>query len=113
MTEVQKVTTIIASLNSTSSNFETDVTEALAAYKALPSGSKRQVLNYSDLQQAERDLKAAQRVIKQIDDLDSTLRTYATRAKSAKTAYERLTINQKALVKNYNKLQAAIFELGI
>ncbi|WP_339215218.1 hypothetical protein [Solibacillus sp. FSL W8-0372] len=113
MTEVQKVTTIIASLNSTSSNFETDVTEALAAYKALPSGSKRQVLNYSDLQQAERDLKAAQRVIKQIDDLDSTLRTYASRAKSAKTAYERLTVNQKALVKNYNKLQAAIFDLGL
>ncbi|MEK4128702.1 hypothetical protein NYE67_03430 [Solibacillus sp. FSL W8-0474] len=113
MTEVQKVMTIIASLNSTSSNFETDVSEALAAYKALPSGSKRQVLNYSELQQAERDLKAAQRVIKQIDDLDSTLRTYASRAKSAKTAFERLTVNQKALVKNYNKLQAAIFELGL
>ena len=113
MTEVQKVTTIIASLNSSSSNFEKDVTEALAEYKALPSGSKRQVLNYSKLQQAERDLKAAQRVIKQIDDLDSTLRTYASRAKSAKTAYERLTVDQKAFVKNYNKLQAAIFELGL
>lgn len=113
MTEVQKVTAIIASLNPSSSNFETDVTDALAAYKALPSGAKRQVLNYSNLQQAERDVKAAQRVIKQIDDLDATLRTYASRAKSAKTAYERLTINQKALVKNYNKLQAAIFELGL
>lgn len=113
MTEVQKVTTIIASLNSSSSNFETDVTNALAAYKALPAGSKRQVLNYSNLQQAERDLKAAQRVIKQIDELDATLRTYASRANSAKTAYERLTVDQKALVKNYNKLQAAIFELGL
>lgn len=113
MTEVQKVTMIIASLNSSSSSFETDVVNALAAYKALPSGSKRQVLNYSELQQAEKDVKAAERVIKQIDELDSSLRTYASRAKSAKTAYERLTINQKALVKNYNKLQAAIFELGL
>lgn len=113
MTEVQKVTTIIASLNSSSSSFSTDVTNALAAYKALPSGSKRQVLNYSVLQQAEKDLKAAERVIKQIEDLDATLRTYASRAKSAKTAYERLTNNQKSLVKNYNKLQAAIFELGL
>ncbi|OBW58833.1 hypothetical protein A9986_07765 [Solibacillus silvestris] len=113
MTEVQKVTTIIASLNSSSSSFGTDVTNALAAYKALPSGSKRQVLNYSVLQQAEKDLKAAERVIKQIEDLDATLRTYASRAKSAKTAYERLTNDQKSLVKNYNKLQAAIFELGL
>ncbi|MGA4516690.1 hypothetical protein ACPA0F_05330 [Solibacillus silvestris] len=113
MTEVQKVTTIIASLNSSSSSFATDVTNALAAYKALPSGSKRQVLNYSVLQQAEKDLKAAERVIKQIEDLDSTLRTYASRAKSAKTAYDRLTNDQKSLVKNYNKLQAAIFELGL
>lgn len=113
MTEVQKVTTIIASLNSSSSSFATDVTSALAAYKALPSGSKRQVLNYSVLQQAEKDLKAAERVIKQIEDLDSTLRTYASRAKSAKTAYDRLTNDQKSLVKNYNKLQAAIFELGL
>lgn len=113
MTEVQKVTTIIASLNSSSSSFATDVTNALAAYKALPSGSKRQVLNYSVLQQAEKDLKAAQRVIKQIDDLDPSLRTYASRTKSAKTAYDRLTNSQKALVENYNKLQAAIFELGL
>ncbi|MGN7479362.1 hypothetical protein ACTHOQ_16095 [Solibacillus silvestris] len=113
VTEVQKVMTIIASLNSSSSNFEVDVENALAAYKALPSASKRQVLNYSALQQAERDVKAAQRVIKQIDDLDPSLRTYASRAKSAKTAYERLTIDQKSLVKNYNKLQAAIFELGL
>lgn len=113
MTEVQKVTTIIASLNSSSSSFATDVTNALAAYKALPSGSKRQVLNYSVLQQAEKDLKTAERVIKQIEDLDSTLRTYASRAKSAKTAYDRLTNDQKSLVKNYNKLQAAIFELGL
>lgn len=113
MTEVQKVTSIIASLNSSSSSFDTDVTNAVAAYKALPSGSKRQVLNYSVLQQAEKDLKAAERVMKQIEDLDPTLRTYASRAKSAKTAYERLTIDQKSLVKNYNKLQAAIFELGL
>src|SRR5690606_28729370 len=84
VTEVQKVTSIIASLNSSSSNFDTDVTNALAAYKALPSGSKRQVLNYSVLQQAEKDLKAAERVMKQIEDLDSSLRTYASRAKSAK-----------------------------
>ena len=113
MTEVQKVTTIIASLNASFSSFETDVINAVAAYKALPSGSKRQVLNYSVLLQAEKDLKAAERVIKQIDDLDASLRTYALRAKTAKTAYERLTTDQKSLVKNYNKLQAAIFELGL
>lgn len=113
VTEVQKVMSIIASLNASSSSFDTDVTNAVTAYKALPSGSKRQVLNYSVLQQAEKDLKAAERVMKQIEDLDPSLRTYASRAKSAKTTYERLTIDQKSLVKNYNKLQAAIFELGL
>lgn len=113
MTEVQKVTSLIASLNASSSNYFADIEKTQAAYKALPSGSRKQVLNYATLQQAEKDMKAAQRVIKQIDDLDPELRTYASRAKSAKTAYERLTITQKPLVINYNKLQAAIFELGL
>lgn len=113
MTEVQKVTSLIASLNASSSNFFADIEKTQAAYKALPSGSRKQVLNYATLQQAEKDMKAAQKVIKQIDDLDPELRTYASKAKAAKTAYERLTTTQKPLVNNYNKLQAAIFELGL
>lgn len=113
MTEVQKVTSIINSLNASLSNYFADIDKALAAYKTLPSASRKQVLNYATLQQAEKDMKAAQKVIKQIDDLDPELRTYASKAKAAKTAYERLTTTQKTLVNNYNKLQAAIFELGL
>ena len=113
MSEVQKVTSIISSLNPSTSSYFADVEKAQAAYKELPSGSRKQVLNYSILKAAEKDMKAAQKVVKQIDDLDPSLRTYESKAKSAKKAYDKLEATQKQLIYNYNKLQAAIFELGL
>ena len=113
ITEVQKVMSIIASLNPSASSYIADVEKAAAAYKELPSGSRKQVLNYSALKQAEKDIKAAQKVIKQIDALEPTMRSYESKTKSAHKAYERLAESQKPLITNYNKLQAAIFELGL
>src|SRR5690606_14560871 len=57
VTDIQKVTNIIASLSRNSSTYVEDVEEAAAAYKDLPSGSKRQVQNYDILKQAEKDIK--------------------------------------------------------
>lgn len=111
--EVQQVMNIIASLSRNSSTFVTDVENALEAYKLLPSGSKKQVANYSELQQAEKDIKTVQKVVQQISAIDPTLRTYESKARTALKAYEKLTADQKKLVSNYSVLQNAIFELNI
>lgn len=111
--EIQKVITIIASLSSNSPTYLTDIEAALAAYKALPSGSKKQVNNYSQLQAAEKNVKAAQKVIKQISDLDPSLRTFESKTKSAKKAYEKLTPDQQKVVSNYSILRQYQFELGL
>lgn len=111
--EIQKVITIIASLSSNSPTYIADIEAALAAYKALPGASKKQVLNYSQLQAAEKNVKAAQKVIKQISDLDPSLRTFESKTKSAKKAYEKLTPDQQKIVSNYSILRQYQFELGL
>ena len=111
--EIQKVITIIASLSSNSPTYIADIEAALAAYKALPSGSKKQVNNYSQLKDAEKNVKAAQKVIKQISDLDPSLRTFESKTKSAKKAYEKLTPDQQKIVSNYSILRQYEFDLGL
>ncbi|MEK4424105.1 hypothetical protein [Solibacillus sp. FSL K6-1523] len=113
VTDIQKVTMIIASLSRNSSTFIEDVEKAAEAYKELPSSSKRQVQNYDILKQAEKDIKVAKSVIKQIEDIDSSLRTFESKTKSALKAYEKLTEEQKILIANYNLLQNYVFELGL
>lgn len=65
------------------------------------------------LKQAEKDVKAVQKVIKQIGALDLDARNAESKIKSAKKAYDKLTQEQQPLVSNYNILQAAIFEFGL
>ncbi|ATP39047.1 hypothetical protein CSE16_02845 [Solibacillus sp. R5-41] len=113
VTEIQKVTNIIASLSRSSSTYVEDVEKAAAAYKELPSGSKRQVMNYDILKQAEKDIKVAKSVIKQIEEIDPSLRTFESKTKSALKAYDKLTEEQKLLIANYNLLQNYVFELGL
>lgn len=113
VTEVQKVITIIASISRQSSTFFEDVEKAAAAYKELPSGSKRQVTNYDSLKQAEKDVKTANAVMKQIEAIDPSMRTFESKTKSALKAYEKLTEDQKPLIANYNLLKNYLFELGL
>ena len=111
--EAQNMISIIASLSRTSSSYFADIERALAAYKAIPSALKKQVTNYDDLKQAEKDMKAAQKVMKQIEQLDPSARTYESKTKSAYKAYEKLSDDQKGLVTNYSELQSAVFEFGL
>ncbi|MGE7020659.1 hypothetical protein [Solibacillus cecembensis] len=113
VTEIQKVITIIASLSRNSSSYVEDVEKAAAAYKELPSDSKRQVQNYDILKQAEQDIKVAKSVMKQIEDIDPSLRTFESKTISALKAYEKLAEEQKMLIANYNLLQNYVFELGL
>lgn len=108
--ETKVVINLIASLTSASSSYMDDVAKAAAAYKALPSSIRKQVTNYDVLMQAEKNMKEAQKVTKQIEALDLTAKSAESKVKSAKRAFEKLTNDQKALVHNYNILQAAILE---
>jgi phage shock protein A len=111
--EAQVMINLIASLSRKSSTYVADVENALKQYKELPSALKKQISNYDVLKQAEKDIKAAQKVMKQIEELDATARSYESRVKSAVKAYEKLTEEQKQLVANYNLLQNAVSELGL
>ena len=98
VTEIERVTNVIGSLSSSSSTYFADIEAALAAYKTLPSGSRNQVLNYTNLQTAEKNMKAAQKVMKSIEELDSSLRNFESKTKAAKKAYEKLTDDQRKIV---------------
>lgn len=111
--EIQQVITLIASLSSNSSSYFTDITNALAAYKRLPSATKKQVSNYPALQEAEKNMKAVQKVIDLINALDPDLRTFESKTKAAVKAYDKLTDDQKRIVPNYNLLREYAFDLGL
>lgn len=100
-----------------------DTVEAVReAYDALTDTQKRLVSNYSDLTDAEADVKAledyaaaeeadraaADAVIKLIDEIPEEI-TLDDKAKveEARNAYDNLTENQKSIVTNYDKLATA------
>ncbi|MEK4228393.1 hypothetical protein [Solibacillus sp. FSL H8-0538] len=111
--EIQQVINIIASLSSNSSTYFTDIANAVAVYKKLPSASKKQVMNYSVLQEAEKNMKAAQKVMDSINELDPDLRTFESKTKATLKAYDKLTDEQKKIVSNYNLLRQYAFDLGL
>jgi hypothetical protein len=111
--EAKNMMNMIASLSEKSSTYFVDIEKALAAYKEIPSGLKKQVTNYDKLKEAEKNMKAVQKVITQIDAIDPLAKNYASKAKSALKAYNKLTEEQKALVSNFDRLQEAVNELGL
>lgn len=111
--EAKVVISLIGSLTSTASTYAADVATAAAAYKELPSNIRKQVTNYDVLKQAEKDLKVVAKVEKQIAAIDMTARNATSKVKSAKKAYDKLTLEQKPLVSNYQILQAAVFEMEL
>ena len=90
-----------------------DIEKALAAYKEVPSSLKKQITNYDKLKEAEKDMKAVKKVISQIDAINPLDKSYASKAKSALKAYNKLTEEQKQLVSNVDRLLSAVNELGL
>lgn len=118
-TKVDKVIAKIAALpTKITLNDKFAVQDARNAYNALSSSDKKKVTNYSKLvaaeatiAQIEEDTKnqaAANKVIKLINNLPSyiTLESKDMVA-SARSAYNSLTVKQKKLVVNYDRLQRA------
>ncbi|MEO4054140.1 hypothetical protein [Solibacillus sp. CAU 1738] len=110
---IQVVINIIAGLSSSSSTYFADIEKALDQYKGLPSALKKQVTNYDVLKLAEKNMKAAQNVIKQIEQIDPDVRSFESKVRSARKAYDRLTAEQKPLVSNYIFLTQYELELGL
>lgn len=111
--EIQKVYNLIAALSPDSSTYEKDIVEAEAAMKELPSGLRKQVTNADELKEAQKNIKTVQSVISKIDKIDPDARSFESKVSSAKKAYEKLTNEQKRLVKNYNILRSYAEELGL
>ncbi|MEC1177754.1 hypothetical protein P9B03_04595 [Metasolibacillus meyeri] len=110
---VENVIRTIAGLSSSSSTYLTDVEKALDLYKALPSALKKQVHNYDILKNAEKSIKNAQKVINTIDQIDPTVRSFESKVKSARRAYDKLAPEDKVLVTNYIFLTRYELELGL
>lgn len=98
-------------------NSEAKITAARNAYDALTADQKKLVDNYKKLTDAEYDLallnadekdkKAAETVEKLIDAIGTVTLDSEDKIKAAREAYDKLTDTQKALVKNYEKLEKA------
>lgn len=104
---------IIASLSPTSSTYIQDVENAVAAYKALDSKVRGQVINYDKLKGAEKDIAAVLKVVNAIGELDPDSKTFEKKVIAAQKLYSSLTLEQQDLVYNYRILQEHAKTLGL
>lgn len=108
--EVSYVKSLIDDIGTVTLDSKTKIETARAAYDKLPNTTeKNKVTNYSKLTAAEKslaDLTAADAVDAKIDAIGTVEATSACKAKidAARTAYNALTTEQKALVKKYDDL---------
>lgn len=70
MADVKKVVELIAGLSPSSPTYIEDVANAVAAYKALDSKVRGQVINEDVLKQAEKDVAAVLKVVQAIGGID-------------------------------------------
>ncbi|KOS66634.1 cell wall-binding protein [Lysinibacillus contaminans] len=105
MSEVKKVVALIAGLSTTSSTYVQDVANASAAYKALNSKVRGQVLNEDVLKKAEKDVAVVLKVVNAIAILDPDDRSFEKKVLAAQKLYSALTIEQQGLVYNFRVLQ--------
>ncbi|MFJ7736017.1 hypothetical protein ACIQ2D_06685 [Lysinibacillus sp. NPDC097287] len=105
MSDVKKVVALIAGLSTTSSTYVQDVANASAAYKALNSKLRGQVLNEDVLKKAEKDVAVVLKVVDAIAVIDPEDRNFEKKVSSAQKLYSGLTIEQQGLVYNYRVLQ--------
>ena len=85
----------------------------LEEYKKLPSALKKQVSNYDILEQAKKDIDAADKVIRTIAAIEPGVRTFESKVIAARKQYEKLTEDQKTLVTNTRLLLQYERELGL
>ena len=111
--KAEKVEDLIDSVVIGSETFEEDVLAAQKAYNKLTADQKKLVGNHYKLvaflkELAElEDIEAAQAVEKLIAAIGTVTKDSGEKIKAARTAYEELTDEQKALVKNLAVLEAA------
>ncbi len=105
MADVKKVVELIAGLSPTSSTYLEDVANAVAAYKALDSKLKGQVINYDVLKKAEKDVEAVRKVVEAIAVIDPDNSSFEKKVLAAQKLYNSLTLEQQDLVYNYRILE--------
>lgn len=105
LADVKKVVEIIAGLSPSSSTYIEDVANAVAAYKALDSKIKGQVINEDILKQAEKDVAAVLKVVQAIGNIDPDSSSFEKKVLAAQKDYSNLSIEQQGLVYNYRILE--------
>lgn len=105
LADVKKVVEIIAGLSPSSSTYIEDVANAVAAYKALDSKIKGQVINEDVLKQAEKDVAAVLKVVQAIGNIDPDSSSFEKKVLAAQKDYSNLSIEQQGLVYNYRILE--------
>ncbi|MGE7690617.1 hypothetical protein ACQKMI_15575 [Lysinibacillus sp. NPDC097214] len=105
LADVKKVVELIASLSPTSSTYIEDVANAVAAYKALDSKLRGQVINEDVLKKAEKDVEAVKKVVQAIAVIDPDNTSFEKKVLAAQKLYSSLTLEQQDLVYNYRVLE--------
>lgn len=105
MADVKKVVEIIAGLSPSSPTYIEDVANAVAAYKALDSKVRGQVINEDLLKQAEKDVAAVLKVVQAIGNIDPDSSSFEKKVLAAQKDYSSLSIEQQGLVYNYRILE--------
>ncbi|MFJ7920530.1 cell wall-binding protein [Lysinibacillus fusiformis] len=105
MADVKKVVEMIAGLSPSSPTYIEDVANAVAAYQALDSKVRGQVINEDLLKQAEKDVAAVLRVVQAIGNIDPDSSSFEKKVLAAQKDYSSLSIEQQGLVYNYRILE--------
>ena len=110
--DVQAVISKIEGISPTSRNYAKQVEEALAMYNALPSAARKLVTNYDALKSSQKDADTVAKVRQLISEINPNASNFEAKVKSARSAYDRLTTQQKRLVSNYFLLEDYEAELN-
>lgn len=105
MADVKKVVELIAGLTPSSPTYIEDVANAVAAYKALDSKMRGQVINEDVLKQAEKDVASVLKVVQAIGSIDPDSSSFEKKVLAAQKDYSALSIEQQGLVYNYRILE--------
>ncbi|MGE7796333.1 cell wall-binding protein [Lysinibacillus fusiformis] len=105
MADVKKVVEMIAGLSPSSPTYIEDVANAVAAYQALDSKVRGQVINEDLLKQAEKDVAAVLKVVQAIGNIDPDSSSFEKKVLAAQKDYSSLSIEQQGLVYNYRILE--------
>ncbi|MGM9951192.1 MAG: hypothetical protein ACI33P_13755, partial [Lysinibacillus sp.] len=102
---VQEVISKIAGLSSAAGNYAKQVEEAMALYNSLPSSVRKLVTNYDVLKAAEKESDAVDKVRSMISEINPNVSNFSSKVKAARSAYDKLSTQQKRLVTNYFLLE--------